>query len=150
MSAYTVELTALAGRQVGAVIVNRVRLLLSTTLLMLLHYVQLGSFLPISATPECWLWLGMSGIVGLVVGDAFLFQAFIWIELRLSMLMMSLAPVLATILVWSLLDEILNVCQIFGILLTLSGIIWVIQERGKPVRLTATNPYLWCGILFGV
>lgn len=81
---FTSSFFTLAGRQVEAVIVNRVRLLLAAILLMLIHFMLLGSFLPLSATPERWFWLGLSGIVGLVLGDSFLFQAFIWIGPRLQ------------------------------------------------------------------
>lgn len=139
-SFHTSSFFILASRQVGAVIVNRVRLLLTATLLMPIHFELLGSFLPLSASPERWFWLGSSGLVRLVLGEAFLFQAFIWIGPRLSMLMMSLASVFATIFAWFLLGEILYLWQIIGILLTIGGIIWVVQERGGAINLTATNP----------
>ncbi|MBL7184670.1 MAG: hypothetical protein ISS50_09510 [Anaerolineae bacterium] len=37
--------------------------------------------LPIHAEPSRWGWLGLSAIIGLVLGDAMLFQAFVldWI-----------------------------------------------------------------------
>lgn len=140
----------LAGRQVGAVIVNRTRLFLAMIVLMVIHFIFLGSLLPIDASPRHWFWLGLSGIVGLVLGDAFLFQAFIWIGPRLSMLMMSLAPVIATILAWSFLSETLSIWQITGILITISGIALVVMERGGSSKVSSINPNHWRGILFGV
>lgn len=165
MSAYTGELSALAtalfftatstlftlaARQVGSLVVNRTRLLLAIVFLSLAHLV-IGVPLPVNASGERWFWLGLSGVIGLVLGDAFLFQAFIWIGPRLSMLMMSLAPVLATLLAWLFLAEILTALQIGGILVTLSGIIWVILERRGRVQLSELDRknYLM-GILFGL
>jgi drug/metabolite transporter (DMT)-like permease len=147
---FTSTLFTLAGRQVGAIVVNRMRLLIAMLVLMLIHLVFMGRFLPLDASPEHWIWLGLSGIVGLVFGDIFLFQAFVWIGPRLSMLMMSLAPVIATLLAWFFLDETLSKWQIAGILITISGIGWVVMERGGSTRVNSSNPNHWRGILFGL
>lgn len=138
----------LAGRRVGSAVVNRTRLIFAVILLVLTHWFVLGSLLPLSADPKRWFWLALSGIVGLVVGDAFLFQAFVWIGPRLSMLMMSLAPVIAALVAWIFLGEQLTTGQIFGMLLVLGGIAWVVLERnGKQQE--ENHDYLR-GILFGL
>ena len=90
----------------------------------------MGTFFPLDAAPEHWIWLSISGVIGLVIGDAFLFQAFVLVGPRISMLMMSLAPVLAAIQAWLFFDETLSIGQIFGISITLAGIIWVVMEKG--------------------
>ena len=90
---------------------------------------MLGSFFPVDAAPERFFWLALSGVVGLVIGDIFLFQAFVLIGPRLSMLMMSLAPILAALQAWIFLGETLTGGQIFGIVLTVGGIAWVILEK---------------------
>jgi drug/metabolite transporter (DMT)-like permease len=126
--AFTATFFTFAGRQVGSGVVNRTRLLFGLGMLLLTHQLTLGSVLP-RASPEQWLWLTLSGVIGLSLGDAFLFQAFVWIGARLSMLMMSLAPVLAALLAWIFLGETLNTGQIAGILLTIGGIAWVIVEK---------------------
>jgi drug/metabolite transporter (DMT)-like permease len=138
----------LAGRKVGSAVVNRVRLILAVILLSLTHLIFLGSPFPLKAEPQRWMWLSLSGIVGLVLGDAFLFQAFVWIGPRLSMLMMSLAPVISTLVAWIFLDEYLSGMQLLGIGLTLSGIAWVIIE-GNTKQKTANRDYVR-GILFGL
>lgn len=120
---------SLAGRRLGATVVNRARLLLSAIFLICLHWALLGSLLPLAADPHRWLWLGLSGVVGLVLGDIFLFHAFVWIGPRLSMLMMSLAPVIATLQAWIFLNEKLEFVQLGGIVLTLLGVAWVVLER---------------------
>src|SRR4030042_5108866 len=77
-------------RQVGSVAVNRLRLLIAAILLVLLHTLTLGSALPLNAEPERWLWLGLSGIIGLTLGDAFLFQAYLWIRPRRARLVVGI------------------------------------------------------------
>lgn len=149
MEAYLGELAALAtsvsfafgstmftnaGRRFGSIVVNRTRLLIAAVFLTITHWFLLGTILPLNAAPERWLWLSLSGVVGLVLGDIFLFQAFVLIGPRLSMLMMSLAPVIAAVQAWIFLGESLTDGQIFGILLTLAGIGWVVLEGNGQHR----------------
>lgn len=144
----TSTMFTLAGRRVGSGVVNRTRLILAVLFLGLTHWFVLGSFLPVGAEPKRWFWLGLSGIVGLVLGDAFLFQAFVWIGPRLSMLMMSLAPVIAAWVAWIFLGERLTAGQIFGILFVLFGIAWVVLERNGKQQ--GENRNYLRGILFGL
>lgn len=150
MDAYTGELAALgtaisfafgstlftlAGRRIGSPLVNRSRLLIALIAIGLFHLFQEGQLLPLSAGIEAWGWLAISGVVGLVLGDASLFQAFVMVGPRLSMLMMALAPVLSVILAWLFLGEQLTPQQLGGIALTVAGIGVVVLERpGKLAR----------------
>jgi drug/metabolite transporter (DMT)-like permease len=138
----------LAGRQVGSMIVNRFRLVLAVLFLGATHWVVFGIPLPLEAEPQRWLWLSLSGIFGLVMGDAFLFQAFVWIGPRLSMLMMSLVPVISALLAWLFLDERLNAGQVLGMLTTIVGLAWVILERNN-VQYPRSRDYPR-GVLYGL
>jgi len=138
----------LAGRRVGSVVLNRTRLLFAIVFLSITHWITLGIPLPLDAEPHRWLWLGLSGIVGLVLGDFFLFQAFVWIGPRLSLLMMSLVPIIATFLAWIFLGEQLGWVQIAGVLITLAGVAWVVFERNGANK--AANPDYTRGILYGL
>jgi len=118
-----------SSRQIGSILVNRTRLLIAILLVMLLHTLIYGQPFPVNAGNERWFWLGLSGFVGLALGDGFLFQAFILIGPRLSMLMMALAPVLGAIMAWIFLGESLSLIEIVGILVTVGGILIVVAER---------------------
>ena len=140
----------LASRRIGALTLNRLRLVFAVLWLLAAHAV-LGLALPFQAGKERWFWLGLSGIFGLVLGDAFLFQAMIWIGARLTMLMMALAPALAAILAWIFRGDALSGWQVLGMLLTLAGIGWVIQERnGRSQASPADQRQYWRGILYGL
>ncbi|NQS91729.1 MAG: DMT family transporter, partial [Chloroflexi bacterium] len=116
--------------------------------LTLAHLIFLGTPWPVGATLDRWIWLGISGIVGLALGDAFLFQAFIWVGPRISMLMMSLAPILASLAAWIFLGEKLSLWQITGILITLVGVGWVVVDKNQGQE-TKNGNYLR-GILYGL
>lgn len=137
-----------AGKLVGSIVVNRVRLVAAWIFLSLAHWIFLGSLWPVDADLNRWFWLGISGIIGLVLGDAFLFQAFLWVGPRLSMLMMSLAPIIAAVIAWIFLGEKLAIWQMTGILITLVGVGWVVLDKNKN-QVNPKENYLK-GILFGI
>jgi len=141
-------LFTLAGREVGSVVVNRLRLVIASLLLMAAQWIFLGTPWPVGVELDRWIWLGLSGIVGLVLGDAFLFQAFVLVGPRISMLMMSLAPILAAFIAWIFLGEALTLWQIMGIILTLIGVMWVVLEKNNKQGPQKEN-YLR-GVLFGL
>ena len=115
----------LAGRRVGSPVVNRTRLALAAVFLALAHLLLTGALWPQSAAPARWFWLGISGIIGLVLGDACLFQAYVLIGPRRAMLLMVLAPILSSLLAWLWLGEALTRLEIFAMLVALTGVAWV-------------------------
>ncbi|MCJ7569404.1 MAG: DMT family transporter [Anaerolineales bacterium] len=139
-----------ASRELGSATVNRVRLLLATLFLAITHLAIEGVLLPTNVKPEAWFWFVLSGVIGLVLGDAFLFQAFVWIGPRLSMLLMSLAPVISMIFSWIFLAERLTLLQVLGIGLTVLGVSTVIFDRGKPNGTDGQNRHYLKGLLFGL
>jgi len=81
--------------------------------------------------------LSISGIVGLVLGDSFLFKAFTMIGTRLSMLLMSLTPAMSAIMAYFFLNERISLLGTFGMIITLAGIVLVIfdkKENGESIH----------------
>ena len=148
--AITATLFTLGARQVGAPIINRSRLLVSIVFVVGIHWILQGEPFPSQIEPWRWSILGISGIIGLALGDASLFQSFVMVGPRIGMLMMSLAPVLSTILAWLFLGEILSIQELLGITITVLGIAWVVSEQ-TPENNTHDkhNPRIYLyGLLF--
>ena len=118
-----------AGRRVGSRVVNRVRLALAVVFLSVTHLLVHGTPWPLQAELYRWGWLGLSGTIGLIVGDGSLFHAFLLIGPRKSMVLMTLVPVISTVAAWVLLGETLLPLEITAILITVAGIAWVVSER---------------------
>ncbi len=118
-----------AGKRVGSLSVNLLRLFLAAIFLSAFGLVFRGLALPLDATGHAWLWLALSGIVGLVFGDGCLFRALVLIGPRLATLIMSLAPPFAALLGWIMMGETLSVMDWAGMGLTLFGVSWVVLER---------------------
>ncbi len=147
---FTSTFFTLAGRRVGSMVVNRTRLALAVLFLLLTHWIMLGTIFPWHAPPERWLWLGLSGILGLVIGDALLFQSFIWLGPRLAMLIMSLAPVISTLFAWVLLGERLAIWQLAAIAITVAGVASVILDQGGNHAAIVSGKNYLIGVLFGL
>jgi drug/metabolite transporter (DMT)-like permease len=142
----------LSGRKVGSEIVNRTRLLFAVIFVTIMHLILQGKIFPYDAAPFRFGWLALSGIIGYVVGDGFLFQAFIMIGPRLSMLLMALAPVFSAIFGLVFFKEMLRPIELAGMLLALGGVAMVISDRQPPATSDiphTTRDYV-IGILCGV
>jgi drug/metabolite transporter (DMT)-like permease len=119
---------AFGGQRVGSLVVNRVRLVLAVLLVATTHLILMGRPFPIDAGWNRFFWLAVSAILGLVLGDSLLFQAYVWIGPRLSMLLMALAPIFGALLAWAFLGETLAAREIAAMLLALGGVAWVVME----------------------
>jgi drug/metabolite transporter (DMT)-like permease len=141
---------AIASRRAGSIQVNRMRLLFALLFLVATHTLVTGRLLPLDAGAPRWIWLGLSGIIGLALGDAFLFQSYVEIGARLGSLMMSLAPVLSALLAGLFLGERLAPLQWLGVFVTVGGVGWVLMERNPQEQVRADRKRHVRGILLGL
>jgi len=116
-----------AARRVGALRVNLLRLPVA---LVLLSATVAATGVPFTALDGRRVaWLTASGVVGLVIGDLALFEAMRRIGPRLSLLIMSLAPISASVAGLLMLGERPGRLALAGIAVTLVGVAWVVGER---------------------
>jgi drug/metabolite transporter (DMT)-like permease len=123
-----------AGKKVGSLAVNLIRLVMAFFLIGFYSWITRGLFLPADATLFNWKWLALSGFIGFVIGDLLLFQSYLVIGARVAMLLMALAPPFAALISWLLLDEILTPMNWLGMTITLTGIVIVILKREKTEK----------------
>jgi len=139
-----------AGRRVGSLAVNLIRLTLALVLLSAWGLVVHGRALPTDAGPHQWLWLSVSGLVGFTLGDLCLFRALVVIGARLSMLLQALVPPMTALLGWLVLGESLTGEDLLAMTLTVAGVAWVVAERapdsvGAARRVSPTGVLLAAG-----
>lgn len=140
----------LAGKRVGSVVVNRTRLVVAGVYLIAAHWLLYGQALPFDAAPDRWFWLSISGLIGFVLGDAALFQAFVTIGTRLTMLVFAINPIIGALLAFLFLGEDLTGLQILGMVVTLAGVAWVVAERDAQSAAELTPKQYAGGILLAV
>lgn len=139
-----------AGKKVGSLSVNYIRLILGFLFVSLYSLIKRGFFLPIDATLHNWIWLSLSGLIGLTLGDLFLFQAYVEVGTRISMLVMASSPPLTALLGYIFLKEKLDLISLLGMLITVSGIAIVIlgkDEGEKKLKLNHSKKGLICAFL---
>lgn len=138
-----------SGRRIGSDVVNRSRLLFALLFLALSHYLLEGSLFPRDVALFRWQWLGISGLLGLVVGDTLLFHAYVLVGPRLSMLMMSSVPIFSLLFGWLLFGETIGLLELSGILLAVGGMAWVVTEKRHGLTVVENKQY-WRGLAFGL
>lgn len=134
-----------AANRIGSVQVNIDRMIFAVTVLFLTIIIFGINF---DLTRGQILNLSISGLIGLAIGDTFLFKAFTVIGTRLSMILMSLTPAMSTILAYFFLGERISSLGIIGMLITIIGILIVVfdkKENGK-----APQEHETLGIIYGI
>jgi drug/metabolite transporter (DMT)-like permease len=125
--------TALAfeasGKRVGSMVVNLFRLVIGFLFLSVFTWIYRGMFLPLDAPLNTWVLLILSGLIGFVIGDLCLFQAFVVVGARISMLLMALAPPITAFIGWIALGEELSKKSWLAMILTIAGIALVVLKR---------------------
>jgi drug/metabolite transporter (DMT)-like permease len=127
-----------ASKRIGSLAVNILRLIAGFVFLSVFTLIRRHILFPVDASGENWLWLTLSGLVGFVFGDLFLFKSYMIIGSRFSMLIMTLVPPITAFFSRIILGERLIPIHFLGMTLTFFGIALAIFSRnGKDaVRLS--------------
>ena len=127
------------GRKVGPFAVNLLRLALSAVILISVMGLRhlLGENLNFPGIFS-WFWLGGSGIVGLAIGDFFLYRALTTDGPEKTSQILTIAPAATAIMAWLFLKEILSLPQIGGMAITLAGVFLAAWGAGRNRRLNAS------------
>lgn len=128
-------ITALAFEQaslkVGSLSVNIIRLFIGLFFLCIYTSFSRGYVLPTDASLNAWAWLLLSGFIGFLFGDLFLFKSYTLIGSRFAMLIMTLVPPITAVSGRIILGEKLSLLSYTGMALTVSGIALAIFNRNK-------------------
>ena len=97
-------------------------------MLGLFSFGERGLFLPLDSTIYNWKFLGISGVIGLFLGDFFLYEAYVLIGAKICMLFMTMTPLIVGIFGYIFLGEKLTFLQIIAMIITCSGILLVVLK----------------------
>lgn len=135
-----------AGKLIGSLNLNLMRLLMAFAFSVVFTLLARGLPLPTDATRSIWFWLLLSGLVGFTIGDLMLFEAFVRLGARISMLIYASVPIFSAMLAYVFLNEAMTLKQIIGMLVTITGIAVVILDSGEGNKMKFAHPVT--GILF--
>ncbi len=149
--AFTSLWFASAGRRIGSLPVNLLRMPVALAWLGAYGLITRGQPLPLDADAHAWTWLSISGLLGFAFGDLCLFRAFVLIGPRLGSLIMASAPLFTALLGAVILDERLGVRDGAGVVLVTAGIGWAVVARTPASNLEILDPVtLRRGVLLAV
>jgi len=129
----------IAGKKVGSLSVNYIRLVIGFILISIYTYFTRGMFFPIDATSSNWIWLSISGLIGFFIGDLFLFQAYLEIGSRISMLIMASSPPITAILGFLIMNEKISLISVVGMAITITGIAMVVLSKNPDEKKVEVN-----------
>jgi len=121
-----------ASRKIGSIPVNIMRLVMAFFFIGTFTLISRGSFIPLDASHHNWIWLSLSGLIGLVLGDYYLFKSYALIGSRFAMLIMTTVPPMAAFFGFLILDESLQIMHLAGMVVVIGGITTAIFNR--PIK----------------
>jgi drug/metabolite transporter (DMT)-like permease len=143
-----------AGRIMSVASMNIIRLVLGTLLIFITALIleQQNFFSIFSlAYGEAWLWLAISGILALGIGDYFGLRMYIILGPRFGAVLTTLSPAAALLLGYLLLHEKINIIGIAGICITITGVMSI--SLGPTERSNIPDHghgSVFTGITFGI
>ncbi len=147
--AWTSVFFTTAGQRLGVTLVNLLRLPGAVLCLGLTHLALTGRIWPAELAPADQVWIGLSGIVGLAVGDSALFRSFTLFGPRRGMTVMALAPVFTVVTAWAMAGERLGPLALAGIAVVIGGVMMASRGRdsgggrfGAPPRTVLRTGFL--------
>ncbi len=143
-----------AARRLGSNSLNHFRLLLAIVFFAIANlifndevFLSIFSF----SYADSWLWLGLSGIVGLTIGDYFAFKMYAILNPRTGSVLTTLSPAATLISGFLLLGETINGIGIFGMILTMIGVMTISLGRVERDKIPDRgHGSIFAGIVFGI
>jgi len=129
-----------ASRRVGALAINLFKVVFAFLLLALAALVVRGMPLPLDAPARAWIYLPVSGIVGFVIADYFLFNAYILISSRITVIFQALTPLFASLFGFLILGERMRIERLGAMVLVLGGIVLVVGSRRSGRGIDSPRP----------
>ena len=120
-----------SSKRIGALAVNFYKVVFAFFFLAIAGFALRGMPLPVDAPREAWIWLPISGLIGFVVADYFLFNAYILVGSRLTVLFQPLSPLFAALLGFFILGERMRPAALIGMALVVGGILVVVADKGR-------------------
>ncbi len=123
-----------ASKKVGALAVNFWKVVFAFFFLAISGTVVRGVPFPYDAPLRTWIYLSLSGLVGFVVADFFLFNAYVLIGSRITVVFQSLTPVFTALFAYIFIAERMQLHRLIGMAVTVAGIIIVVLARSHQTR----------------
>lgn len=141
-----------ASKRTNPNMVNHVRMVFAVLILAIISFFTTSNISNLFSTnynPQ-WIWLCLSGIVGLAIGDYFSFSSFVYLGPRLSSVFSTLAPGTALLLGIAFLGEKFNWIGLVGMFITIAGVIWISLNKKTDAEISNQLSNYKIGIIYAI
>jgi drug/metabolite transporter (DMT)-like permease len=128
-----------ATRRAGALAVNFWKVLFAIFYLAAAGLVMRGQLLPLDASPREWGFLAISGVIGFIIADYFLFNAYLMIGSRITVVFQALTPLFTALMAFIFLGERMRAIRLAGMGVVVCGILMVVISRQRGAEPTAAK-----------
>ena len=137
-------------KHIGVLSVNFVKVITAFILLTITASIMRGMPFPFDATRNTIVLLSISGIVGFIITDMFLFSVYGTVGPRIAMLFMALSPPVTAIIAYLFLGETIGPRGGLGMALVVSGIFITVFARLGGFKFSQIDRKDRRGYIFGV
>jgi len=137
-------------KRIGVLAVNFFKVVIAFVLLIAAAALFRGMPLPLDAPLNAWVFLSLSGIVGFVITDSFLFSAYDTVGPRITMLFTSLSPAMTAGIAWLFLGESPGQRGLLGMALVIAGILMAVLGRLNGAEISGISKKDRLGYVFAV
>lgn len=90
--------------------------------------------LPTGAGAVTWIYLAVSSVLGFLISDYFLFNAYVMIGSRITVIFQSVTPIFTSLFAFIFLGETMKPVRLVGMAVVVCGILLVVLSRQKPLK----------------
>jgi len=135
-------------KRIGVLSVNFYKVVFAFVLLTITAAFMRGMPLPLDAPPHAVIFLTLSGIIGFVVTDMFLFSAYGTIGPRITMLIVALSPPVTAGIAYFVFGERIGSMGALGMALVIIGICMTVFGKQNSVSISKINKVDMRGYIF--
>lgn len=123
-----------ASKRAGALAVNFWKLAFAFPLLCVAAVAFGGPILPLDAPSGSWLYLFVSGLIGFVIADFFLFNAYVLLGSRVTVVFQALQPIFAALISFAFLGETMRPQSLLAMAVVIAGILVTLVARNAAAN----------------
>lgn len=142
-----------AGRRMGSMHLNRLRLLVAAVPLAAALWIAHGTPIPLVTLRSQFVLLAASGIIGFAFADSFYFRALVILGAGRTALLLALAPLFTAVFARWWIDERLGPQALVGMAMTLGGLALVLGDRRQALTAHREGSAAFgvvCGVLAAI
>ncbi len=117
------------GKKIGSFNLNMTRLLFALFYFTIFNIITEGAILPYNLTFEVLTFMSISGFLGIFLGDLLLFEAFVLLSARITLLIFFTVPPITSLLSFIFIGDKMELIEIISMMIILLGIYLVVGKK---------------------